>query len=50
MRSQANVAIKIIDLTTIDNEVTKYLLEMEKRALIEVSNPYVLKGLKVIQN
>jgi calcium-dependent protein kinase len=44
------VAIKVIDLCTIDNEVASYLLAMEKNALMIVSNPYILKGLKVAQD
>lgn len=44
------MAIKIIDLKTVDNEVTQYLLEMEKVAVMKVMNPFVLKGIKVAQN
>lgn len=44
------VAIKIIDLKTIDNEVTQYLLDMEKVAIMKVIHPNVLRGLRVSQN
>jgi serine/threonine protein kinase len=44
------VAVKIIDLRTVDNEVTQYLLDMEKAAIMSVVNPNVLRGLKVTQN
>lgn len=37
-------------MNSIDNEVTQYLLNMEKIALMSVINPHVLRGLKVIQN
>lgn len=40
----------MVELSKIDNEVTKYLLEMEKMALMQLSSIYVLKGLKVIQD
>jgi len=42
------VAIKIIDLKAINNEVTEYLLNMEKVAVMIVNNPHVLKGIKVV--
>jgi calcium-dependent protein kinase len=44
------VAIKVVDLSTIDNEVASYLLTMEKNALMIIHNPYILKGLKVAQD
>lgn len=45
-----SVAVKIIDLKTIDNEVTQYLLDMEKIAIMKVIHPNVLRGLKVTTN
>lgn len=42
------MAIKIIDLKAINNEVTEYLLNMEKVAVMTVNNPHVLKGIKVV--
>lgn len=50
LTDQTPVAVKIIDLKTIDNEVTKYLLDMEKIAIMSVNNPHVLRGIKVVQN
>jgi serine/threonine-protein kinase ULK2 len=47
---QSPVAVKIIDLKAINNEVTEYLLNMEKVAVMAVNNPHVLKGIKVVQN
>ena len=44
------VAVKIIDLSTIDNEVTEYLLKMEKLALSTLQSKYVLRCLKIAQN
>lgn len=50
LRSGEKVAVKIIELSTIDNEVTQYLLEMEKKALLAINSPYVLKGHKIWQD
>lgn len=50
LKDKSEVAVKVIELKTIDNEVTEYLLSMEKIALMNVINPHVLRGLKVIQN
>lgn len=50
MKTGNKVAIKVVDLSTIDNEVASYLLTMEKTALMIVNNPYVLQGLKVAQD
>lgn len=50
LKNHSSVAIKIIDLKTIDNEVSEYLLNMEKTALMTVNNPYILKGIRVIQD
>lgn len=43
------VAIKIMEMSKIDNEVTQYLLACEKEALITISNPYVLHALEIVQ-
>ena len=50
LQSEQTVAVKVIELATIDNEVTHYLLEMEKKALMAIESPYVLKGLKIWQD
>jgi hypothetical protein len=50
LKDRTEVAVKVIELKTIDNEVTEYLLNMEKTALMTVVNPHVLRGIKVIQN
>jgi len=50
LKDISSVAVKVIDNKTIDNEVTEYLLNMEKTALMTVNNPYILKGIKVIQD
>lgn len=50
LKDKTEVAVKVIELKTIDNEVTEYLLNMEKTALMNVVNPHVLRGIKVIQN
>jgi serine/threonine protein kinase len=50
VKDKTEVAVKVIELKTIDNEVTEYLLNMEKIALMSVVNPHVLRGVKVIQN
>ena len=44
------MAVKVIDLHTIDNEVTKYLLRMEKIAIMSTDSPYTLKGIKTMVN
>ena len=44
------MAIKVINLRTIDNEVTKYLLRMEKIAVMSTDSPFVLRGVKTFQN
>ena len=43
------VAVKAIDMRQVNNEVTKYLLEGEKKALTTIHNPYVVKAHDVIQ-
>lgn len=50
MKTSAKVAIKIIDLRTIDNEVARYLLNMEKNAIMSINNPNVLRGFKVTED
>ena len=50
LKNDFTVAVKIIKLETIDNEVTEYLLKMEKCALMLLNSPFVLKGLKNWQN
>lgn len=50
MKNSRKVAIKIIDLRTIDNEVADYLLRMERIAIMAVDSQYVLKGLKVAED
>lgn len=50
LHTNKKVAVKVIELSTIDNEVTRYLLQMEKKALMTVVSPYVLKGLKIWQD
>jgi serine/threonine protein kinase len=50
LSSNQPVAIKVIRLETIDNEVTEYLLKMEKTALQTVFHENVLRGLKIIEN
>ena len=50
IKTSNKVAVKIVDLRTIDNEVALYLLNMEKTALMIISSPYVLQGLKVAQD
>lgn len=37
-------------LYKVDNEVTQYLLKMEKYALMNISSPYLMKGIKVLEN
>jgi hypothetical protein len=37
-------------MDTIDNEVTQYLLDSEKKALINVKSPYVLHAIEIIQD
>lgn len=44
------MAVKVIDKKTIDNEVTSYLLTMEKTALMMIDSPFVLKGIKVLDD
>lgn len=48
-QSEQKVAIKVIDMSQIDNEVTKYLLECEKEALLNINSKNVLKGLDVYE-
>ena len=43
------VAIKTIDMQTINNEVTRYLLACEKEALQVIQNPFVLHAADIIQ-
>jgi serine/threonine protein kinase len=50
LKDLSSVAVKVIDKKTIDNEVTSYLLTMEKTALMTVDNPFVLKGIKVFDD
>ena len=50
LRDNSEVAVKVIDLKSIDNEVTRYLLNMEKIAAMSCDNPHVLRGIKVLQN
>lgn len=50
MKTSNKVAVKIVDLRTMDNEVALYLLNMEKTALMIVSSQFVLQGLKVAQD
>ena len=37
LRKNSTVAVKVIELASIDNEVTQYLLEMEKKALMSIA-------------
>jgi serine/threonine-protein kinase ULK/ATG1 len=50
IKTDRKVAVKVIELDTISNEVTKYLLKMEKLALMSIDNEYVVKGLRVLQD
>lgn len=50
LRDNAEVAVKVIDLKNVNNEVTQYLLKMEKIAVMSCDSPHVLRGIKVIQN
>jgi serine/threonine protein kinase len=50
LRNGSKVAVKVIDLATIDNEVMEYLLSMEKTALMTLNSPSILKGLRVMQD
>jgi serine/threonine-protein kinase len=43
------VAIKTIDLQTIKDEATRSLLENEKSALREISNPNVVKLIEIVE-
>jgi serine/threonine protein kinase len=43
------VAVKAIQMTQINNEVTHYLLEGEKKAMTTIKNPYVVKTHEIIQ-
>lgn len=49
-RNNRQVAIKAIDMSTITNEVTQYLLESEKQALLNIKSPYVINAIEIIQN
>ena len=43
------VAIKAIDMSPVNNEVTDYLLQGEKKAMASIQSPYVIKTLDIIQ-
>lgn len=43
------VACKIIDMAKIDNEVTEYLLNNEKKALTSVKHPNVIRTVDIFQ-
>ena len=49
MNTGNHLAVKVIDLETIDNEVSEYLLSMEKNALMLINHPNVLRGIDVHQ-
>lgn len=43
------VAVKAIDMSQVNNEVTRYLLDGEKKAMTTINNPYVIKTHNIIQ-
>lgn len=43
------VAVKAIDMSRVANEVTQYLLEGEKKAMMTIKSPYVVKTHDIIQ-
>ena len=47
--TQEKVAIKIINMADINNEVTHYLLNCEKEALLTINHPHVLKAFNIYQ-
>lgn len=49
VESNKKVAIKAINMKGISNEVTRYLLDGEKRALKLIKNEYVVRGMEVIE-
>ena len=49
LRTNQLVAVKTIELKTIDNEVTKYLLRNEIQALKTTSHPNVLRAIDVVE-
>jgi serine/threonine protein kinase len=43
------VAIKTMEMSDIDNEVTRYLLQCEKEALSSIYSPYVISSYDIVQ-
>lgn len=50
LRTGAPVAVKAIELKNIDNEVTRYLLKNEMRALQITHHPNVLRAIDIIED
>lgn len=50
MDSSEPVAIKAIEMNQVNNEVTQYLLEGEKRALRTINNPHVVRAVDIVQD
>jgi serine/threonine protein kinase len=48
-QSNEPVAIKVLEMREIDNEVTQYLLACEKEALGAIASPYVLHAHDILQ-
>lgn len=47
--SGERVAIKAIKMSSVDNEVTQYLLRCETDALLNINHPHVIRAYDIIQ-
>lgn len=43
------VAVKAIQMSQVNNEVTQYLLDGEKKAMLTIKNPFVVKTFDIVQ-
>ena len=43
------MAVKAIQMNQVNNEVTQYLLDGEKKAMTTIKSPYVIKTHEIIQ-
>lgn len=50
METNKKVAVKIVEKWTIKSKVAGYLLKMEKTALMNVDNKYLLQGVKIVED
>lgn len=50
IETKKKVAVKIVEKWTLKSKVAEYLLDMEKTALMNVDNKYLLQGIKIVED